>query len=126
MSKGVTLLEMLVVLAVTAMAVGVTAPAVVSMLESRREAAALTVIRDHIARLPWIARETGKPLAYGEPGETGEQLPVPDDWTIDWTRPLRVNRRGMCSDASAVLQTPRRTVEMVIAGPYCEAVDDAP
>jgi len=124
-SKGVTLLEMLVVLAVTAMVVGVTAPAVVSMLDARREAAALAVMRDHIASLPWLARNAGKSMVFGERSEASERLPMPEDWTISWTRPLHVNRRGMCSDAKAMLQTPRRTLELTIAGPYCETIDNA-
>ena len=130
---GYTLLEMVVVVAVLALATAMVAPAGSRMVTSWREAGDVDQVLQAMAALPVQARREGRTLAFpsadaqaagtdAEPGEPALRplpLPLPDGWSLQFQTPLSVQPNGVCSDASGVLHTARQSLPFRIEAPFC-------
>ena len=115
---GYTLLELVVVMGILAMATALVAPPSYRMIRSWQESTQVQDVIEQIERLPSTVRASGKPLETDTKGST---LPVdlPQDWTLRMETPLRVLANGACSDAEATLMTAQQAIDLRIAAPFC-------
>lgn len=118
---GYTLLEMLVVISLLALATALVTPAGVRFARSWADADAVTAVLRDIDRLPLVARRAGTPLEFAADVYAGEHaaLPLPDGWQIEFKSPLRVRANGACSETHAWLRTGHADIPLRIDAPYC-------
>jgi len=118
---GYTLLEMVVVVALLALATGMVAPAGYRMLASWKEADEVERTFAAIRALPMQARESGRPIVLGPETrlEPADALELPAGWELHMEQPLTVRPNGLCSDASGTLVTTRQALPFEVAAPYC-------
>lgn len=106
-SRGFTLLEMLVVLALIGMLMALVGPAVGSRLDGMSRRYERDVLLQQLQALPRRVRLSGQPaaikLATGNVVSGGVTvLEVPYGWTIEFTPPLRVSSLGSCAKSAFV------------------------
>jgi len=115
---GYTLLEMVVVIALIALATALVAPPGVRMVRSWQEATEVSDVIEQIERLPGVVRASGNPLTL-----TGEAanapLELPEQWVLILDTPLTVHANGACSNAQGRLQTVHQEIELQIQAPFC-------
>jgi len=116
--SGYTLLEMLVVLVIVALATALVAPAGWRMVRAWQDAAQVDGVVDQLQRLPGTVRASGRGLVWDGTAD-GAPLELPDGWALTLTPPLRVLANGACADAQGQLQTARQVVDVVIEAPFC-------
>lgn len=132
LARGYTLLEMMVVVALLALATGMVAPAGYRMIASWREADEVEQVMHAIAALPLHARNQGRALELavlppapdqppGTPAQrhAGEAVELPDGWQLRMEVPLAVRPNGACSDARGTLLTDRQAIPFQVQAPYC-------
>ena len=114
--QGYTLLEMVVVMAILAMATAVAAPPSYRMIRSWQEATQVEDVIQQLERLPSAVRASGNPLLATDGIELIE---LPPDWTLHMQAPLRVQANGACLGAKGTLTTLYQTLEFQIQAPFC-------
>jgi len=118
---GYTLLEMIVVLAVLALATSLVAPASFRQLESwQRHSEALDLLKG-IASLPVAAREQGGLLVIPAGRHLGKfgSLAVPEGWAVLLDSELRVLPTGACLGATGSLSQGGFLQAFALDAPYC-------
>ena len=125
---GYTLLEMVIVLAVMALATAMVAPASYRMIGTWREAGEVEQVLAELAALPTKARVDGRELRL-QPGD-GEALAkivqLPEGWQLELDQPLHVGANGACTGARGSLKTMRQSLSLDIAPPFCKVQIMAP
>ena len=116
--RGYTLLEMVVVMAILAMATAVAAPPSYRMVRSWQEATRVDDVMQQLERLPSSVRASGNPLQVQAEGGI-ELIELPADWTLQMRTPLSVLANGACSDARGTLDTTSQTIEFQVHAPFC-------
>lgn len=133
---GYTLLEMVVVLALLAMATALVAPAGYRMIQAWRDASEVDAVVGELRALSWRARMQGNafhvpagatlPLASGSRSADRDPSPsvpfelnLPDGWSLAFDTPLKVGANGVCQDSRATLSTLRQVVRLRIEAPFC-------
>lgn len=116
--QGYTLLEMVVVMAILAMATALVAPPSYRMMRSWQEATQLEDAIQQLERLPTKARRDGTQLDAAAQADT-RIIDLPDEWSLRMSTPLRVQANGACSDARATLTTRHQTIPLRIQAPFC-------
>ncbi|WP_162404141.1 pilus assembly FimT family protein [Pseudoxanthomonas jiangsuensis] len=132
--RGYTLLEMMVVVALLALATGMVAPAGYRMITTWREASEVEQVMHAIAALPLLARNQGRTLqldstpaeerpladASGPPQpQAGRIVDLPEGWQLRMDTPLTVSANGACSGAEGTLQTERQSIPFQVQAPFC-------
>lgn len=147
-ARGYTLLELVVVVALLALATGLVAPAGYRMIETWREADEVEQVMHAIAALSLRARNEGRalhlaqadgprpagagepatpptPAAGGQAGAAGGPVPLPEGWRLRMQVPLTVRANGACSDAEGVLHTRRQALPFRVEAPFCRVLREA-
>ena len=124
-TPGYTLLELVVVMAILAMATAMAAPAGYRMIRSWQEATQVDDVLQQMERLPSAVRASGNPLDVAAEGGIAP-VTLPEGWTLRATTPLRVQANGACSEAEAALTTGHQTVAFKIHAPFCRVERLAP
>lgn len=123
--RGYTLLEILVVVALLALATSLVAPAGYRMITSWREAGEVDEVLQSISALPLRARAAGRELVLPDPTTPDPATPdaahveLPDGWRLEMHSPLTVRANGACSDAAGILHTTRQLIDFRVAAPFC-------
>lgn len=118
--RGYTLLEMLVVIGLFALATSLVAPMSYRMAASWRESSQVDAVLRQLAALPLKARETGQRLELnGTVATTSQDFELPDEWQLVFAQPLTIRANGACSHAEGHLQTTRQTIAFVVQPPFC-------
>jgi len=115
---GYTLLEMVVVIALIALATALVAPPGMRMVRSWQEATEISEVIEQIERLPGTVRASGNPLILGNEA-VSTPLELPDEWALILETPLTVQANGACSNAQGRLQTLYQEIELQILAPFC-------
>lgn len=116
--RGYTLLELVVVMAILAMATAVAAPPSYRMIRSWQEATQVEDVLQQMEQLPGTVRASGRPLD----GERNGEIPaiaLPEGWSLRMATPLRVLANGACSDARGTLATQQQSIDFRILAPFC-------
>lgn len=119
--RGYTLLEMMVVIALLALATAMVAPAGYRMIGSWLEADRVDAVLKALAALPLRQRDAGRELrvAPGDPAAAADLAPLPEGWQLEFGEPLTVAANGACSDSRGALLTGRQIVDFRIEAPFC-------
>lgn len=117
-APGFTLLEMVVVLAIMAMATAMVAPMGYRMIGSWRDATRVQDVLGQLERLPTAVRGSGNPLDTSQP-DAALPITLPTDWHLHFNQPLRVLANGACNSTTATLSTPHQVIDLSIAAPFC-------
>lgn len=118
-SAGYTLLEMIVVMAIIAMATAVAAPPSYRMIRSWQEATQVADVLQQLERLPTYVRNTGQPV-QGQAADLVDAVTLPDQWTLHFEPMLSVQANGVCTDNRATLTTAYQTIELEMQAPFCK------
>lgn len=120
-SGGYTLLEMVVVMAVLALATAIVGPSGYRMVQSWREADGVESAIRSIEALPVQAQAQGTEFRLeGDIAPSQGLVDMPEGWRLQMDQPLMVRANGACADASAVLVTTRQQIALTIQGPFCQ------
>lgn len=141
---GFTLLEMVVVLAIMGLAMGVAGVRVFKLIDTWRERTQLESIELQFARLPALARQTGReiilppsaasseapadasmdaPAAAGTVPAEPPAVDLPYGWVVYFDRPLRVRSSGLCEGARIELEHGDRRYPRQVAPPFCQVTE---
>lgn len=142
-AAGFTLLEMVVVLAIMALVTGVAAMRMFSLIGSWREHAQLESIEQQFARLPMLARQSGRDIVLPPPAASSTTAPpgttsvsgspgsaeppaldLPYGWVVHFDQPLRVRGSGLCEGARIVLEHGDHRYDRIVSPPFCQLADD--
>ena len=108
MARGFTLLELVVVMALTALTVGLVVPAAQRGLDAARERGVRSDIQALLASLPVRAYQAGTPLRL-DAQALRQQLPqLPEGWSLLMNRPLSYSAAGVASGGAVRLGVPGR------------------
>lgn len=122
-TRGFTLLEIIVVLAIMGLVAAVATPAVVRGIDSWRRQAQADALMDQLRGLPSRARAAGRPievstdtLATGTP-----PLRVDPGWTLAVPAPWQVQANGVCQGGQVELHgDDGRVLAMEATAPFCD------
>lgn len=117
-TPGYTLLELVVVMAILAMATAIAAPPSYRMIRSWQEATQVEDVLQQMEHLPGIVRASGTPLE-GKANGGISAITLPEGWSLRMTTPLQVLANGACSEARGVLATTQQSIDFRILAPFC-------
>lgn len=119
--RGFTLLELVVVLALLALATALVAPSGFRMIASWRRATDVDTVLGAIASLGSTAAQLGRGREFDTGPLTDEVLPgLPEGWQVELDIPLTVQANGACSDSRGRVHGPdgyEQTFE--VQAPFC-------
>lgn len=107
-TRGFTLFELIVVLALVALAAGVVTPAVVGGLAAARERGVLADVRVVLEGMPVRAYQSGSGLEIDAVALRRLVPELPDDWRLEVERPLRYAPNGVAAGGAVRLLIPGR------------------
>ncbi len=107
-ASGFSLLELLVVMAITALLMGLVGPSFIGRLEQNRRQYSIEQFVAGIGQLPRWARITGERLSIEELDTTltlagVDVLPLPDGWHVKFSPALIVLPSLVCSGSEGLL-----------------------
>lgn len=126
-AAGFTLLELVVVLALLALATAIVAPAGFRMIESWRHATDVDTALGMMSALGERARQEGRALHF-DPGpvDPARLDGLPEGWSVELAEALSVQANGACGASRGVLSQGTYQRAFIIAAPYCRAsLDEA-
>lgn len=106
--RGFTLVELVVVLALIALATGLVTPAVVRGLTAARERAVLADVRALLEGLPVRAYQGGSALELDAAALRRLAPELPEGWRLDVEAPLRYGPSGVAAGGAVRLLIPGR------------------
>lgn len=120
-SAGYTLLEMVVVISLIALATALVGPASFRMIQTWRDASDVERVIAELAAVSVRARNEGREwqLLPDDPETVSRAVELPEGWTLQMNSPLLVRANGACNGATAVLATGRQTIPLRVEPPYC-------
>ncbi len=123
--RGISLLEILVVLAIIGALVAVSAPSLDRYLDALTFSGKTQTIARDIARLRITALVERRTLFFpqaddrGEPAYEGLSEPLPEGWAIEG-EPIIFFESGACTGGELTVQTPdNRTARLKFNAPQC-------
>ncbi len=148
-SRGYTLLEIVVVLAIMALVTGVAAVRVFSLISSWRERTQLESIEQQFSHLPVLARQRGQEILLPPTSSVGDvattadtdtlaagattpdgtappALILPYGWLVRFDHRLRVRANGFCEGAHIQFEHGDRHYPRIVTPPFCQLVDTVP
>lgn len=124
---GFTLLELVVVLALLALATALVAPQGFRMIESWRRATDVDAALGAMAALGATAQAQGRRLEFAAGAIPAAELPgVPDGWTVVLSTPLVVQANGACGGTRGELRSGSYVRAFALQEPFCRVVLDPP
>ncbi len=118
--RGFTLLEVMVVMALMAFALGVVVPRLDVFKGSMAAAHERETLIEAVASLGLVARQNGQLIEFsGEPAWLPGDLPT--DWTILVDEPIHFYPSGACTGGIVTLQHGKRQFVYSLSPPRCRA-----
>jgi general secretion pathway protein G len=105
-ARGFTLLELLVVFALIALASGLAAPAMLRGLEAARERGVAADVQALLEGMPVRAFGQGRALEVDAPALTARLPELPDGWRLSMPQPLRYDANGIAAGGTVLLHAP--------------------
>lgn len=118
---GFTLLELVVVLALLALATALVAPSGFRMIASWRRATEVDAALAAIASVGSTAAREGRSRELDAgPVDDGALAGLPDGWRVTLDAPLKVRANGACGDSQGLLRGPDAYEQpFKVVAPFC-------
>ena len=116
---GFTLLELLIVLALTAVMVALVAPRLAGTVEAIQVSGDRDDVTRRISRLPVNVRLSGEPARFDAKADLSSYLQLPEGWAVVADTPLSVSALGICSAADITVSGPRGSEKWSVLAPDC-------
>ncbi|MCD0420813.1 prepilin-type N-terminal cleavage/methylation domain-containing protein [Rubrivivax sp. JA1024] len=105
-AAGFTLVELLVVMTLLALAASLVAPRLMRWIEASQERARLDTLHGTLAGLPERAFFAQQAITVG--GSAGLKLDLPDGWRLDLPAPLRYEPNGLTAGGEIAVHDAER------------------
>ena len=126
-TSGFTLLEVVVVLALLALATALVAPQGFRMIETWRRATDVDAALGALAALGAEARHQGRRLEFPAGVLPDDAIGgVPAGWEVMLATPLAVEPNGACADVQGELRYQGYARRFALEAPFCRIVLDPP
>ncbi len=122
--RGFTLLELLIVLALTSMVVALVAPRLSQTVAAIGRSGDRAEVVRQLEELPMLARRQSAAINVDEHADLSSLLALPQGWSVVALGPLRVRENGICDDADVQVRTEGLVERWHLQMPDC-AVGDA-
>ncbi len=118
--QGFTLLELLAVLALVALATGIALPRLTAYVDSVGAAFERETVIEAVSSLGLVARQQGHTIIFSG---SFEHLPgdIPDNWHASVEQPIRFFPSGACEGGLVTLQGRERRFVYQLSAPRCRA-----
>lgn len=117
--SGFSLLELLVVLALTSITVALVAPRLSGIVDAITVSGDRAEVRRQISDLPIRARLAGEGCQLVKGDDLSRLVTLPQGWKAQLSKPLSVSSLGVCSAAMVRILGPRGAEEWTITAPDC-------
>lgn len=118
--RGMTLLELIVVLFIAAIVTGVALPYTVTSIHTNQVHAATSAIQDALNSLSLRAYSEGRTLVLNAKTIPDLVPGVPTDWRLEVPKPIVFDLNGLCAPGKVVLHTDsKNATTWVITPPAC-------
>lgn len=126
---GFTLLELLIVLGIIAMATALVAPRLQSTYEAIVATGERAEVRRALERLPLRARSQGTALDFPGTEDGGRLLmailDLPDGWSVRPMDPVRIHASGVCAPSRLEVSGRQLRETWTLDAPLCRVDDGA-
>ena len=122
-SRGFTLLELIVVLAILGLATALVAPSMLRGIDSWQRQAAMDVLIDDLRALPGEARARGTPIVIDDAALQSDNPPlaVEGDWQLQVPEPWHVAATGVCEGGEIIVTNSYGERTIRVGSPFCDA-----
>ncbi|WP_082592182.1 prepilin-type N-terminal cleavage/methylation domain-containing protein [Stenotrophomonas nitritireducens] len=119
--RGFTLLELVVVLALLALATALVAPSGFRMIASWRRATEVDATLQAVAALGTAAAQDGRARTLEAGPVAADALPgLPEGWQVELDAPLAVQANGACGDSRGRMRGPDSYEQpFTVSAPFC-------
>lgn len=124
--RGFTLMEMIVVLALSALVIGLAAPRLQATLDAVTRSGEREQVIRQIERLPLRARAQGRSIVWDPAQPHGARLDagvlpdLPDGWSVIALEPVRVEADGLCRESRVRVRGPDSQFDASVTSPFCD------
>ncbi|HZH44673.1 MAG TPA: prepilin-type N-terminal cleavage/methylation domain-containing protein [Lysobacter sp.] len=124
-TSGFTLLELLIVLALIAVASAMVAPRLQRTYDAVVGSGERAEVRRQLEQLPLRARRAGQPLFVnaGAHAVLAESLQFPDGWQVSPLDPIRIEASGLCTQARVRVEGRGGAEIWTLVAPDCRVAD---
>lgn len=123
-TRGFTLLEILVVIALLGLMTGLALPRLDRLFDSLRFAFERDDVVQAIGELPFIAFQQGRAFSFTRypPQEGDDDLPLnlPEGWTVHADQPIVYRANGVCGGGVVTFTYAGRSSVGTLAAPLCQ------
>lgn len=116
---GFSLLELLVVLALTSMTVALVVPRMAKTVEAISISGDRAEVQRQIQDLPLQARRRSQPIDLESQSDLAPMLDLPEGWKVSAATPFRVRENGICDAATLKVEGLGLVEEWSVAAPDC-------
>ena len=125
--RGFTLLELVVVLALLALATALVAPQGFRMIASWRRATEVDAALGALVALGAQAQLQGRAMKFETGAVPADAIPgMPDGWSVELEEPLVVQANGACGGTRGELRSGSHARAFALDAPFCRARLDPP
>lgn len=118
--RGFTLLELVVVLALLALATALVAPQGFRMIASWRRATEVDAALGAMVALGAQAQAQGRSMEFKAGVVPPKAIPgLPDGWSVELSEPLLVQANGACSGTRGTLRANGYARPFALGAPFC-------
>ncbi len=121
---GFTLLELLIVLALTAVMVALVAPRLSGTVEAIQVSGDRADVVRRIAGLPVAVRLSGAPARFDAKADLSARLHLPEGWGVVVDTPLAISALGVCDAADITVAGPRGSEQWAVLAPDCRVLEN--
>lgn len=106
MKPGYSLLEVLIAIALIALATGLAAPALIGGMDRQKSRLALSAMEAGLTGLRYDAVLSAAPVEISEDDIALHFEALPEGWRILTETPIRISAGGVCEEGALVLASP--------------------
>lgn len=117
---GYSLLEVLIAIAILALAIALSIPSMAALLERHQARQAFTAVNVWLTDQRTLARTSGAMIAFDEGDSPARAADLPQGWSASFLGPAQIYPSGACAPMRIQILSPRQRVwERTVAPDQC-------
>lgn len=117
---GYSLLEVLIAIAILALAISMSIPSMAALLERHQARQAFAAVNVWLTDQRTLARTSGAMMTWAEGASPARAVDLPQGWSAQFLGPARIYPSGACAPMRIQILSPRQRVwERVVAPDQC-------